>query len=213
MLRPFDRLASAAVLLAALTGCRAAEEAPAAAEPPALTTPRLDGMPPDVQVALPARFARALASNYGSFAAISPGDLDSAITRDAGGWSYPWDARQSPVAVLADFDGDGRDDVALLQRSSGGGRAVAVLDTRPAPTVHVFHEWTRSALGETGPTAFYLVRYPAGRHEVPDFDGTGAGTASTVDLPNEGITVSYYGKAATTHYFKDGRFQKMTTAD
>jgi hypothetical protein len=178
--------------------------------------PRLVGQPPTVQIELPPRMTTAIADvGPEGFATLSPFDFVKEIVpgdTTGGGWRYPYDGRQAPFALVADFDGDGRDDVALLQRSNEGGRVAVVLDPRPAPRVFILRAWTNAATGETAKTGFYLTRFPAGRFKVPDYGGSGD-TSQVAELAHEGIQVSNYGKAATTYYWSDGQFRSVTTGD
>jgi hypothetical protein len=218
------RWGTAAILALALAGCAPEPEgdtvpAPGATDPTpgagGADAPALDGSAPDVRLVLPARFEQALAADGAGFTAFGPADVHPEIVRGTGGWSYPWNDRQAPWAVVGDFDGDGRRDAALLQRSSDAIRAVAVLDTPAAPTVHELQRAAFGALGKGAgePSEFYLTLHPAGPRSVPDFGGERGGRDSTVTLPNEGITVAYFGKAAATHYHAGGRFHRLTTAD
>jgi len=177
--------------------------------------PHLVGNPPTVQIELPPRMTLALAGSDTSFTTLTPFDFVHEIAPGSnveGAWGYPYDGRQSPFAVIADFDGDGRDDVALLQRSASAGRVVVVFDRADAPRVETAKQWSRMTAGDTGKSGFYLSRFPAGPYKVPDFGGSGD-TSRTVTLAHEGIEVSNYGKAATTYWWTGEKFDSVTTAD
>jgi hypothetical protein len=178
--------------------------------------PRLVGQPPTVQIDLPPRMTAALAADVKSFTTLTPFDFAAEIVPGTSGWSYPYDSLQAPFAVIADFDGDGRDDVALLQHNARGGRAAVVLDTAPAPRVLVLRSWVWNVLensrSDPGPERFYLTRFPAGRFRVPDFGGSGD-TSQVADLAHEGVELAYFGKSATTYYWSDGAFRSVTTSD
>ena len=177
--------------------------------------PRLVGNPPTVQIELPPRMTLALAGGDTSFATLSPFDFVDEISPGSsaqGAWAYPYDGRQAPFAVIGDFDGDGRDDVALLQRSLSSGRVAVVFDRAEGARVMTAKAWSRTLAGDAGRSGFYITRFPAGSFKVPDFGGTGD-TSSTVTLPHEGIEVSNYGKAATTYWWNGEAFESVTTAD
>jgi hypothetical protein len=213
-------LCGGAILLCNLLGCARSETKKQADSPRTKVSaeiadqgPRLVGQPPTVQIELPPRMTLALADENAGYTTLTPQDFVAEIVPGtAGGWSYPYDDRQAPFAAIADFDGDGRSDVALLQRSNLGGRAAVVLDAQPAPRVVELRAWTNAATGESGKTGFYLTRFPAGRFKVPDYGGSGD-TSQVADLAYEGIQVSAYGKAATTYYWTDGQFRSVTTGD
>jgi hypothetical protein len=178
---------------------------------PAAGPPSLEGTPPDVRLVLPARFEEALAAE-GSFTTLTRTDFGPEILSGTGGFTYPWSAREAPFAVTADFDGDGRLDVAVLQRSTTHGRAAVVLDAEPQPRVAELRRWARSDAGDTGALSpFYLQLHPAGTMRMPDFGGTGSDT--TVTLAHTGIEVVAYGQAARTYWYENGRFTSLTTAD
>lgn len=187
------------------------------AEAPALepgTGPRLVGTATDVTVDLPARFLEALAAHDSTFVTVTSGELSPEILGGpgGGGFRYPWSEREAPFAVFADFDGNGTRDAVLLQRSADTGRVVAVLDVPPRPRVVELRRWARMDAGESGPmTSFYLRLHPAGAMHVPDFGGGKGDT--TIVLAREGVTVAYFGKAARTFWYEDGRFESRTTAD
>ena len=217
-------LAITALLLIVLSGCRGRSETDSSSTPTAEdstkegeevrsgTAPSLTGAPPDVRIELPPRFGEALAADGSGFSTLGPTDSGPEILGGTGRWSYPWTAREAPFAVIADFDGNGSKDVALLQRSEGEGRAVVVLDVPPRPRAVELRRWSRADAGESGPlTSFYLRLHRAGLMRVPDFGGSGADT--TVTLPREGIEVVAWGKAAKTYWYSNGRFESVTTAD
>lgn len=206
------------IVLALLTGCgRTDTPAPkgkVAAEV-AERGPRLVGNPPTVQVELPPRMTQALAADDTSFTTLTPFDFVPDIVpgdTTQGAWRYPYDGRQAPSAVIGDFDGDGRDDVALLQRSHDAGRVVVVFDLADGPRVASAKTWNLSTAGEREKSGFYLTRWPKGPYRVPDFGGAGD-TARHVDFAHEGINVSNFGKAATAYSWTGERFEPVTTAD
>lgn len=220
-LRHVDCLMVLALLLTA--GCARPEEAATPASPRGKVSaevaeqgPRLVGQPPNVALELPPRMTQALADEHTEFRTLTPPEFLDDIVPGKSGWSYPYDSRQAPFAVIADFDGDGRMDVALLQQNVRGGRAAVVLDRTPAPRVLVLRTWVWDVLPNTrsdpGPFRFYLTRFPAGRFRVPDFGGSGD-TSQVADLAHEGVELSYFGKAATTYYWSDGAFRSVTTSD
>ena len=191
-----------------------ADSTKATAPEPEVTTgpPNLEGTPPEVRLVVPARFEGALVAQGGSFVTLTPGDFMPQIIAETGGWSYPWSDREAPSAVIADFDGNGSRDVALLQRSGTEGRAVAVLDVPPRPRVVELRRWSRADAGESGPrTSFYLRLHPAGTMRVPDFGGSGADT--TVTLAHDGVEVVAFAQAARTYWYSNGDFMSITTAD
>jgi hypothetical protein len=174
--------------------------------------PRLVGQPPTVALELPPRTTRALAADDTSFTTLTPFDFIADIVPGGKGWSYPYDLRQAPFALIADFDGDGRNDVALLQRSKGAGRVAVVFDDVDGPRVVVAKSWDRMTAGDAGKCGFYLTRFRAGPFRVPDFGGSGD-SGRVVTLEHEGIEVSNYGKTATTYYWNGHAFESVTTGD
>lgn len=215
----------AASLLLVSAGCSRSEEAPpvgagadadstpvSVPEPRITEPPNLEGTPPEVRLVVPPRFEDALAEEGAGFDTLRPNEFGPEILGGAGGWSFPWSERVSPFAVIADFDGDGRRDVAVLQRSPTQGRAAVVLDAESGPRVAELRRWSRAVAGDAGAqSVFYLRLHPAGTMRVPDFGGTGAD--STVTLAHEGIEVVAYGQAARTYWYDNGRFTSLTTAD
>lgn len=212
------------LLLGSLAGCGSetevrtsspapspADSAPPTVEPDA-STPALSGTPPEVRLVVPPRFDEALAAGTGGFATLASSDFGPEILGGTGGWSYPWSWLEAPFAVLADFDGNGKRDVALLQRSANEGRAVTVLDVSPRPRVLELRRWNRADAGDNGALSpFYLRLRPAGPMRVPDLAGAGADT--TVTLRHEGVEVVAYGQAARTYWYSNGDFVSLTTAD
>ena len=175
--------------------------------------PRLVGNPPTVQIELPPRMTQALGDS--GWTTLTPFDFVQEIVpgdTTSGAWDYPYDGRQAPFAVIGDFDGDGKDDVALLQRASGKVRVAVVFDRAGSPIVATAESGDLGIAGDTHKSGFFLTRFRKGPYRVPDFGGSGD-TARTVTLANEGIEVSYYGKGATTYYWTGDRFESVTTGD
>ena len=205
------------LLLVLVGGCAKPQETPKGKVAPEIADkgPRLVGNPPTVQVELPPRMTKELLATDPSFTTLTPFDfVKSIVPGDAGegSWHYSYNGREAPFAVIADFDGDGNDDVALLQRSQAKGRVVAILDRGDEPRVVLVKEWDRMTAGDAGKSGFYLSLFRAGPYKVPDFGGSGD-TSKTVMLAHEGIEVSNYGKAATTYYWTDEHFESVTTGD
>jgi hypothetical protein len=186
----------------------------AGANDPAPTTPPLfEGAAPHVQLVLPERFHAVLHDDDSTMVTLTPEAFGPEIMGGTGGWPYPFTPREAPFAVIADFDGNGTNDVALLQRTEFDARAVAVLDVPPRPRLLTLRRWRRADAGETGPLSpFYLRLHPAGTIRVPDLGGGAAGD-STVTLPREGVQVVAYGQAARTYWYSNGDFVSLQTAD
>jgi len=184
--------------------------------------PRLVGNPPTVQIELPPRMTAALAESDSGYATLTPFDFVKEVvpgeTTD-GGWRYPYDGRQAPFAVIGDFDGDGRDDVALLQRSKDGpgierpaARVVFVFDRAARARAEHAYSLRYFDLSPGAKTGFYLTRFPAGPFRIPDFGGSGD-TARTVTFPNESVELSNYGKTAGAIGWVGEGFEFVQTGD
>jgi len=205
------------ILLVLVGGCAKPQETPKGKVAPEIADkgPRLVGNPPTVQIELPPRMTAALATSDTSFATLTPFDFVYEVSPGStidSAWHYTYDGHQAPFAVIADFDGDGRDDAALLQRSGSTGRVVVIFDRTDGARVATVRDWSRVTSGDVGKSGFYLSRFPAGPYKVPDFGGSGD-TARTVVLEHEGIQISNYGKTATTYWWTGKKFQSVTTAD
>ena len=195
-----------------MSGCRDKSEVPPDPAEVVDAGPSLTGTPPQVQALLPGSFTQALNAGGGSFVTVAPNEFSPMIVGGHGEGAARWGEREAPFAVLADFDGDGRRDAVLLQRSPDEGRVVAVLNDLPKPRVVELRRWARTDAGDAPPlTGFYLRLHPAGMLRVPDFGGGGGDT--TVTLNHEGVEVVAYGQAARTYWYADGDFTSLTTAD
>jgi hypothetical protein len=134
-------------------------------------------------------------------------DFARRIRVPAEGFRYEFNERQSPYAVLADFDGNGWRDAALYGVSGDSVHLVAVLDDSAAARVDRIESWP-SGFQERGKLDTFLWYVGAGRLSVPWDDPD-----STVTLSRPGIVLVYFEKAAITHYFSDGRWQSIVTGD
>ena len=213
------------VLLVLATGCaKPAQEAPKGKVAPGIADrgPRLVGKPPTVQIELPPRMTAAMAESDSGYATLTPFDfVEQVVPGDpvAGAWKYPYDGRQAPFAVIGDFDGDGRDDVAMLQRSKDGpgpgrtpARILFVFDRAERPWAGHAYSLPHFDASAGAKTGFYLTRFPAGSIRVPDFGGSGD-TARTVTFPNESIELSNYGKTARAIGWTGEAFESVQTGD
>jgi hypothetical protein len=192
------------VALAILGGLACARE-------PRFDHPVLVGRPPEVRMLLPDRMEHALERTGPGFRTYAIAEFDSQIVNVWPGWSYHFDPSQAPFGVIGDFDGDRRWDVALLQRSPKESRFVVVLDRDPVPEVVELKRDPLSpeAMNET--LWWFLVRIPPGSIPLPNWD---TGTVdSTLELGNDAVEIVYFEKAAVMHYYVDGKFVEVATAD
>jgi hypothetical protein len=174
--------------------------------------PVLLGQPPDVRMVLPSRMERALEASGRGFRTYAVADFDTAIVRESPGWRYPFDPSQAPFGVIGDFDGDRRWDAALLQRSASEFRSVVVLDRTPSPEVVELSRTTLAAAElEDGQVWWFLMRVAPGSIPVPNWE-TGA-VDTTIELGHDALEMVYFEKAAVMHYYVDGRFLEIATAD
>ena len=183
----------------------------ACAREPRFDHPVLVGRPPEVHMLLPGRMEQALERTGAGFRTYAIAEFDSQIVQVWPGWSYHFDPSQAPFGVIGDFDGDRRWDVALLQRSKKEYRFVVVFDRDPVPEVVELARRPLSAEASHEKLWWFLVRIPPGEIDVPNWE-TGS-VDTTIDLGNDAIEVVYFEKSAVMHYYVDGRFLEITTAD
>jgi hypothetical protein len=214
------------LLLVLVTGCARRTETPTprgkVSAEVADRGPRLVGNPPNLQIELPPRMTQALARSDSGFVTLTPFDFVADIVpgdTTSGAWRYPYDGRQAPFAVIGDFDGDGRDDVALLQRATesapfrADGRVVVVFDRASTPFAPTATSWNSRIAGGGVKCGFYLTRFRKGPFKPPDWVGAGD-TSHTINMPYEGIEVSNFGKTAMTFWWTpEGDFDEVRTAD
>jgi hypothetical protein len=169
--------------------------------------PRFDGKRnADLRLVLPPRFEQALAAEGPDFATLGFADFVPEVARAKTGWNTPYSARQTPFAVVTDFDGDEKRDVALIQRSSTHGRAVAVLDGA-TPRVVELRRWAWNTGGSGGRTPFHLVAAP-GSHTRPR---GGRGPDANERIVTGGVQLVYPGMGTVTYFLEeDGRFRPST---
>lgn len=213
------------ILLLFAAGCaKPAQEAPKGkvAADVADQGPRLVGNPPTVQIELPPRMTAALAAIDSGFVTLTPFDfVPEIVPGDStdGAWRYSYNDRESPFAVIGDFDGDGRKDVALLQRSTGPafmkaeGRVVVIFDRTSGAVAATATSWNFPFVDKGSKSGFYLTTFRPGPYTPPDFGGSGQ-PRRTINFPYEGIQLSNYGKTATTYWWtREGDFESAATAD
>ena len=162
--------------------------------------PRLVGNPPTVQIELPQRMTATLAAADSGFVTLGPFDFVKDVasgSRSDGAWRYSYDGHQAPFALIADFDGDRHDDVALLQRSPEAGRVVVLFDRSDGVRAEIVKAWNRASADDLGKSAFYL-------------------TISNRLISSTGerlITLGNYGKTATTYSWSDLGFESVPLGD
>ena len=166
---------------------------------------------PGHDVVIPARLASALEASGPNFRTFRCAEFDTAITTPDVGWSVPFDSMQSPSTVLADFDGDGRMDVAVLQHSKNEIRFVVTLDRNPIPEVLELERWPHSVTERPEPLQQFLTRTAAGPIDIPNWD-TGE-RDTTLQLAHGGVAIGVWEKASDLYYFTNGHFHSVTTSD
>ena len=160
---------------------------------------------------LPARMERALEASGPGFRTYAIADFDSQIVQGTPGWRYHFNPSQAPFGVIGDFDGDRRWDAALLQRSAAESRFVVVFDREPSPQVVELSRGATTPAATAGNRWSFLVRVPPGEIPIPDWE-TGS-LDTTIELANDAIESVNLGKGAVMHYYEDGRFLRIITAD
>jgi hypothetical protein len=116
---------------------------------------------------------------------------------------YRFSSRQAMFAVVADFNGDGRSDVALLGRqgknelfigvvSSGQRYQAFLIESSPSPA-------------ECGSLEMFLTYAAPGSHQ--EFEGR------RFRIDNAGVELIYDEKAAELYFWRDGKFQSYNTGD
>lgn len=129
---------------------------------------------------------------------------------------YPFTARQAPFAVIADLNGDGREDLVVEGRdaksqlllavlSMPGGLGVKTLEKGPrrdpaSQTYEVGNGQTQRGLW------VYLKRIPPGTLESGYED-------EPLNLRHAAVERIYFMKAAVVLYYADGRFREYVTGD
>ncbi len=113
---------------------------------------------------------------------------------------YKFTNKQTPSAVIGDFNGDKILDIAL----HGGNKVICILsDDKSFKVVEVQKGHMG---GKRGPLWKYLCFVPAGKassyHEE-----------QSLELKTDAFQICYFETASVLYYFKDGRFLKYTTSD
>jgi hypothetical protein len=186
-----------AVLL--LAGCGGAKD-----DPGRDAAPRFTGRPPVVRLDLPARMRDAMERAGPGFQDFAVADFDTFIWKSQPGWSYDFDGLQAPFAVIGDFDGDGRRDAVVRQRSDTEDRTILVLDQAAGPTTTELYRAPSGPAARATPEWIYLVHVEPGAHVAMD---------TTVVLEHEGFEIGYLEKAAEMFYFTGGRLSSVATTD
>jgi hypothetical protein len=163
------------------------------------------------EVPIPDRLARALKASAPGFQTFVWADFDTAITNPDVGWNPPFDSTRSPSTVIADLDGDGHPDVAVLQRSAGERRFAVVLDREPTPQVVELERWPDSPESRHAPLQEFLMRADAGPIELPNWDTGDPDT--TIQVPHGGVEYVIWEKASELYYYENGKFKSVTTSD
>jgi hypothetical protein len=172
--------------------------------------PRIAGRDSMADVVIPTALTQALAAAAPDFRPFRRRDFTPAVlefTADQPGMLF---------AVVGDFDGDGRKDVALWGERTGGQYLIAVLNTSGAPqvvTVDSFPVQRR----DTAAWNDDFIRFTApGKIEIPsylDSAETTNGQSRPFVLAHDGIELIYLGKAGVLYYYEGGRFRSIATGD
>jgi len=162
------------------------------------------------RLVLPERMRERLERGVPGFRVATLEDFHPEVRAFLASPGYAWSRTQAPFAVIGDFDGDERYDIAVLQCSDDSSRFVVVLDTEPVPRVVEVGRGARIP-GEWHGLSDYLSYVPSGEMTWPDFEADTPD--SIVWLEHAAFERSIFGKAALTYVYEQGEFRTYATGD
>jgi hypothetical protein len=157
---------------------------------------------------LPSRMRLALHEFDREFRVLERKDFAREIVEPQPGWRYPFDEHQEPWAVLADFDGDGDRDAALLGSSGKTLKLLVVWADSSEPQAASLRERAWDSRVERRHLDEFLQHRPAG--PVP---WAGGDEDTTFTIPHDGVELVYFEKAAVTRYYDGDVWREIVTGD
>ena len=176
-----------------------------------LTAPVVRGR----QVALPATFAAALTRYSPAFAVLGRHDL----SKDARDYIvHDTTLSRSPVfGVVADFDGDGRQDAVVMGRKNDTVVTLALMNRPTGVDVIAIDSVPTGPRPATGWAFHILTPQPAGtvkfEYLYEDEPKPGAPQYGTIELKHSGFVIAAVDVAGTLYYWRDGKFQSFQISD
>lgn len=155
-----------------------------------------------VHLTLTPAMERALHEHASTFSLWQPVDyVDGIMDR------YESSDRQAASVVVADFNGDGAEDVVLMGHTEDTELLLALVSEGSA---YQLVEIDRSPLGRPMGADYTLITYLL---HVPPGPIESHYEEEPLILENPAFELVYAGKAAVLYYYADGRFHMYTTAD
>jgi hypothetical protein len=119
---------------------------------------------------------------------------------------YPYSDKNLPFVALGDFNGDSVQDAILHGHNRSADIILCILSANKSFKVSIIEKWEVSDWSQSDHFSIYITKISPGLINS-GFEN------EPLQIATDAFEISYFEKASTLYYYKNGKFLQYTTSD